>query len=51
MNVEIKLNEEVTKQIMANESIKTLGVHANPKIEWKDQCEHVKKKMQVTKKI
>ena len=33
---------------MVNESVKTIGVQTNPKIEWKDQCEYVKKKMQVT---
>ena len=33
---------------MVNESIKTLGVYMNPQIEWNDQCEHVKNKMQVT---
>ena len=46
-NVEIKLNEEGIKQITVNESIKTSGVHANPQIEWNNQCEHVKNKMQV----
>ena len=32
---------------MVNESVKTIGVQTNPKIEWKDQCECIKHKMQV----
>ena len=48
MNVEIKLKEEVIKQIMVDKSVKTLGVCLNPMIEWKDQYEHVKKKIQIT---
>ena len=36
------------KKIMVNVSIKTLGVYLNPIIEWKDQHEDVKSKIQVT---
>ena len=36
------------KKIMVNVSIKTLGVYLNSIIEWKDQHEDVKSKMQVT---
>ena len=39
VDVEIKLKEEMLKQIMVDKSIKTLGVCVNLKIEWKDQCE------------
>ena len=52
VNVELKLKEEVIKQMMANVSVKTLGVYLNPMIEWKDQHECVKSERQVTiKKI
>ena len=47
-NVEIKLKEEVVKQRMVNESVKTLSVCLNQILEWKDQHGHVKKKIQVT---
>ena len=33
---------------MVNVGVKTLGVYLNPMIECKDQCDHVKSKIQVT---
>ena len=33
---------------MLNESFKTLGVCLNPMIDWKNQCWHLKKKIQMT---
>ena len=50
MNIELKLKDEVIKQMMVNFSVKTLGVYLNPMIEWKDQHENVKSKVQVTMK-
>ena len=34
--------------MMVNISVKTLGIYLNPMIDWKDQHEHVKNKIQVT---
>ena len=42
------MNEEVIKQKMGNESVKTFGVCANPQIEWNDQHECAKNKIQAT---
>ena len=33
--------------MVVNGSFKTLGVYFNPMIDWKDQCEFVKSKIQV----
>ena len=43
-----KNKRRIDKTKTGNESVKTLGVHLNPIIEWKDQRGHVKNKMKRT---
>ena len=40
--IELKLKDEVIKQMQVNISVKALGVHVNPMLHWKDQFENVK---------
>ena len=44
----IKLKNELIKQLQVNVSVKTLGVHINPRLNWNDEFEYVRKKMIVT---
>ena len=44
--MDTKLKDEAIKQIKVHESVKTLGVCANPQLKWNVQHECVKKKMQ-----
>ena len=48
VKVDIKLKEEVIKQIKVHDSVKTLGVCVNPQLNWNVQFEYVKNKMQNT---
>ena len=41
----VKLKNETIKQSQVNESIKTLGVYANPSLNWNDDFGYVKNKM------
>ena len=46
--MEIKLKNEVIKQSQVNVSVKTLGVHINPRLNWNDEFECVKHKVTAT---
>ena len=46
----IEINEEKIKIIDARTSVKTLGVHISPSLNWRDEFEYVKQKMMVSVK-
>ena len=47
-SIGIKLKDEVIKQLQVNNSVKMLGVHVNPVLDWNDQFEYFKNEMRVT---